>query len=129
MNLAKLLPCLLVHNLLFAEVNESNIPDSLLSKMATVRKKLVPIEREFMKAIRGGKREHAATLCRKMIEVAPFAPGGYYNLACMHALDGKKEDALKMLEQAIERGFNNVLHLQTDPDLHSLHDELRFATL
>ena len=129
MNLAKLLPCLLVHNLLFAEVNESNIPDSLLSKMATVRKKLVPIEREVMKAIRGGKREHAATLCRKMIEVAPFAPGGYYNLACMHALDGKKEDALKMLEQAIERGLNNVLHLQTDPDLHSLHDELRFATL
>lgn len=129
MNFALLTSYFFALSLVSAEVKESSIPNSLLGKMATVQKGLLPLEREFMQAIKNGKRDEAESLCNKMIEVAPFAPGGYYNLACIHALNGKNEDALKLLEQAVEHGFNNVLHLQTDPDLHSLHDELRFASL
>jgi len=110
-------------------VSTSERPDSLLAKMAISRRKLQPLVMEFMKAMKGHKLDQANELCQRMIKEVPFSPIGYYNMACLHALQGQKDDAFRLLEQSIERGYNNVLHLKADPDLHSLHDELRFATL
>ena len=105
------------------------LPDSLLARMAGGRKKLRPLEEGFTKALKNANLDQAEALCRQMIKVAPSAPAGYYNLACLHARRGEREQALKLLEQAIDHGFNNVLHLKADPDLHCLHDELPFVAL
>ena len=53
----------------------------------------------------------------------------YYNLACNYALAGKKEDALKMLETAIDNGFRQYLMLTRDEELQSLNTEIRFQKL
>ena len=107
----------------------SERPNSLLAKMAASRRKLQPLVGEFMKAMKSEKLDEAEALCRRMIKEVPLSPIGYYNMACLHALRGQKDDAFRLLEQSVDRGYNNVLHLKADPDLHSLHDELRFATL
>ena len=49
-----------------------------------------------------------------------------YNLACAYALQGKKDDALTALEQAVAAGFKSKGLLETDDDLASLRGEARF---
>jgi tetratricopeptide (TPR) repeat protein len=50
----------------------------------------------------------------------------WYNLACMEALAGNATAAFEALDRAIERGFTNVDHALSDPDLESLRDDPRF---
>jgi tetratricopeptide (TPR) repeat protein len=52
-----------------------------------------------------------------------------YNAACSYALAGDAEGALRMLEQAIQAGFTDLDHLDSDSDLDSLRDEPRFQEL
>ncbi|HET7206381.1 MAG TPA: serine/threonine-protein kinase [Terriglobales bacterium] len=54
-----------------------------------------------------------------------------YNLACIEALTGRPQAALKHLNDAIEHGLsmNVVLVMETDPALKSLHGDPRFKQL
>jgi hypothetical protein len=49
-----------------------------------------------------------------------------YNLACALALQGKADQALAALDQAIEKGFLDADFLKDDPDLASLRDSDAF---
>jgi putative intracellular protease/amidase len=51
------------------------------------------------------------------------------NLACMYARTGKRDDALTMLEQAVEAGFKQRGYLQQEEDFTSLRHEPRFLRL
>jgi hypothetical protein len=44
----------------------------------------------------------------------------------MEALAGNATAAFEALDRAIERGFTNVDHALSDPDLESLRDDPRF---
>jgi tetratricopeptide (TPR) repeat protein len=54
-----------------------------------------------------------------------------YNLACMYALQGRREEALASLEQSIQYGLliREGLHVSDDEDLKSLHGDPRFEAL
>jgi len=75
----------------------------------------------------------------KAIEYAPEATEGersqfllytHYNLACIYALRGDKDNAFDHLEKAIALGGNQVYHLmQRDTDMDSLKDSQRFKEL
>ncbi len=52
-----------------------------------------------------------------------------YNLACAYALSGKKEEALRELRAAVEAGFDDVEHIESDPDLESLRGDPRYKDL
>lgn len=52
-----------------------------------------------------------------------------YNLACGYARLGRKEDAIRLLGQAIEAGFKDKRQYETDADLQSLRDDPRFEAL
>ena len=54
---------------------------------------------------------------KKSIELAPFAPEGYYNLACSLAQAGAKDEALKALSEAVKHGFADLGRLNFDTDL------------
>lgn len=51
----------------------------------------------------------------------------WYNLACLEALAENPNAAFDALNVAIERGFTNVEHASSDPDLDSIRDDPRFA--
>ena len=52
-----------------------------------------------------------------------------YNKACARALQGKKAEALKLLEQSIVTGSVDADHMEDDSDLISLHKEKKFDQL
>jgi serine/threonine protein kinase len=62
---------------------------------------------------------------------APDTAEAVYNLACIEALGGETQSALKQLSHAIEHGLpgNVLLGIATDPDLNSLHGDSRFKQL
>lgn len=64
----------------------------------------------------------AEALLRELVPLdhANFVP--WYNLACALSLQSKVDESLKMLEQAIARGFANFGQMQRDPDLAALRD-------
>ncbi len=53
----------------------------------------------------------------------------WYNLACVRALLGKKNDAMNALEKAVERGFNNAELMASDTDLDTLRERDDFKAL
>jgi len=64
------------------------------------------------------------------IETYPDAWQGYFNLACIEARLGHKEEALKQLERAAElEGETVAKWSQEDEDLVSLRDDPRFLAI
>ncbi len=49
-----------------------------------------------------------------------------YNIACVHALQGRTDEAFAALRRAAERGFRRVVTMQRDPDLAALRRDPRF---
>ena len=76
-----------------------------------------------------GRLEDAGRELTRSIRIDPSDGTSAYNLACAQALRGRKRRALKWLEEAFDRGFNNYKHAATDEDLDSLHDEPEFEAL
>jgi hypothetical protein len=53
------------------------------------------------------------------------------NLACILALEGKRDEALSLLREAVDHGLPPYadLYIGEDPDLQSLHGDPRFNAL
>jgi hypothetical protein len=54
-----------------------------------------------------------------------------YNLACIVALQGRRDASLSLLQDAVEHGLpsEDVVGIGRDPDLKSLHGDPRFEAL
>ncbi len=73
-----------------------------------------------------GELDKALKAHIKATEFDQTRPVASYNVACVHALQGNKDKAIEWLNKAAEAGFNNVSHLDTDPDMDSLRDDPRY---
>ncbi len=69
----------------------------------------------------------ALDLIKKAHEESPVDSLIIYNLACFHALNGHKDEALKWLTNAVEAGFYAPNQIAKDEDLASLRSDERFA--
>lgn len=58
-----------------------------------------------------------------------LAGSAYYDIACYQALQGKKKEALKNLENCYKYGWSNYAHIQTDTDLDGLRKEKKFLEI
>ena len=76
-----------------------------------------------------GRLEEGLATDRQLLRLAPENPTVHYNLACSLSLLGQPDGALDALEKAVELGYDDAEHLVCDPDLDSLHRELRFQRL
>lgn len=50
----------------------------------------------------------------------------HYNMACAYSLKGEKEKGVEEFEKALANGFDDVEHIQQDPDLDNIRKEPRF---
>lgn len=73
--------------------------------------------------------ETARTHLRRALEQTPDNPLVEYNLGCLFALTGKKEEALQSIQAAVSHGFTDVNALKSDGDLKSLHGHPAFQSL
>jgi hypothetical protein len=53
----------------------------------------------------------------------------YYNLTCIYALSNDKKMAIMTLSKAIDAGYNDYRHVQSDTDLDSIRNEKEFLEL
>jgi tetratricopeptide (TPR) repeat protein/tRNA A-37 threonylcarbamoyl transferase component Bud32 len=73
--------------------------------------------------------ERALTTRERTLEPAhPRVVTALYNLACLSALQGRRQEALDLLQQASERGFAHKV-IVDDPDLASLHSDHEFEKI
>lgn len=71
----------------------------------------------------------AEQVAEQMTQLNPDEPTVWYNLACLQAVAGKTQPALKNLTTAVQQGFRDVRHIETDADLQSLRSEAAFAEI
>jgi tetratricopeptide (TPR) repeat protein len=65
----------------------------------------------------------------KAVELDPDMAWSYYSIACIDALEGKKDEALKNLEVALEKGLKDKAHIEKDSDLDSLRKDKKYRNL
>ena len=80
-------------------------------------------------AARLGLREKARELAERALEARPDAFATYYNVACAYAVLGDIDDALRMLDRAVQHGRGNLEWIEHDPDFDRLRSDPRFVAI
>ena len=76
-----------------------------------------------------GERDEGLEWAQRARRIDPDDSGILYNVACLFALEGRREEALGCLEEAFSGGFGNREWIAHDPDLDSLRGDPRFKAL
>lgn len=71
----------------------------------------------------------AVELDAKVVELLPEDCLARYNLACSLARAGRPDEAIDSLSKAILLGYDDLAHVDVDPDLDSLRDLPEFRAL
>lgn len=66
---------------------------------------------------------------RKLVKLQPDNSTAHYNLACSLALSKRKADALRALQEAINRGYTDYDWMSQDSDLQSLQTSAGFKAI
>jgi tetratricopeptide (TPR) repeat protein len=76
-----------------------------------------------------GDVQRALEIDRRLVERLPDDFLVRYNLACSQALAGRPDEAIDSLSSAILLGYDDLAHLEVDPDLDSLRERPDFRAL
>jgi hypothetical protein len=80
-------------------------------------------------ASRRGLHERALELDRRLVARLPADFLARYNLACSLALAGRADEAILCLGEAFRLGYDDVAHMEVDPDLASIRERPEFRAL
>lgn len=78
---------------------------------------------------RQGRIAEGLKMDRRLVRMKPDHAVAHYNLACSLALMKRKKDALRSLQDAIERGYDDAQWMAKDPDLEILRGNPLFVEL
>jgi tetratricopeptide (TPR) repeat protein len=78
---------------------------------------------------RKGAVNRAVELDRRLATLLPEDFLAFYNLGCSLARAGHADEAIDSLSRAILLGYDDLAHMEADPDLESLHDHPDFQAL
>jgi Flp pilus assembly protein TadD len=73
--------------------------------------------------------QQGLALDRQLVARAPKDPGVRYNLACSLSLTGDVDGAMAAPVHAVELGYDDLEHLDRDPDLRRLRADPRYPGL
>jgi tetratricopeptide (TPR) repeat protein len=76
-----------------------------------------------------GLVHRAVELDRRLVELLPEDFLARYNLACSLARAGQSDEAIDSLSRAILLGYDDLAHMESDPDLESLKNHPDFQAL
>ena len=76
-----------------------------------------------------GERERALDLAARAQALDPEDTSVLYNVACVYAIGGEVDKAVRSLERAVQNGFGQREWLENDSDLDSLRAVPRFQAL
>lgn len=78
------------------------------------------------------ERDDSTRKFTKIYDKFPKEPIGAiaaYNIACNYALDEEKDKALEWLKKALDAGYDNFDHVESDPDLEPLREEKEYEEM
>ncbi|MBL8753214.1 MAG: tetratricopeptide repeat protein [Planctomycetes bacterium] len=76
-----------------------------------------------------GKLDEALPAHMKAAEFKQTAPVATYNIACVHALKGRADEAFTWLEKCVAAGFADINQLQGDADFDALRKDPRMGKI
>lgn len=76
-----------------------------------------------------GQPDEGLEWARRALEIDREDAGIRYNVACLYALEGRREQAIECLEACVRLGFGNADWIGKDPDLASIRDDARYRAL
>lgn len=76
--------------------------------------------------LRMNEDEESLGYFMKTIELEPENSWYYYNVCCFYALKEDPANALEWLEKALQKGFNDWQHLESDSDIESIRETPEF---
>lgn len=76
-----------------------------------------------------GRPSEGLEWARRALEIDHEDAGVRYNVACLYALEGHRDEAFACLEECVKLGFGNSEWIRRDPDLASLRDDPRHGEL
>jgi len=79
--------------------------------------------------IKLGNKKLGLEWCNKALELEPEDVGVLYNVACSYSLLGKIDEAIELLEKAVDGGFDHIEWIENDTDLDPLRDHPNFQSL
>ena len=82
-----------------------------------------------VQAARLGLREKSRDFAARAVKARPDAFATFYNVACAYAVLGDVDDALKMLDKAVQHGRGNLEWIGHDPDFDRLRSDPRFEAI
>jgi hypothetical protein len=65
----------------------------------------------------------------KAFKTDPKSKRNYYNAACAASLANDKKNAIKWLETAIQKGYEDIYRIKSDTDLENIRKEKKFITI
>ncbi|MCH7886485.1 MAG: tetratricopeptide repeat protein [Candidatus Marinimicrobia bacterium] len=79
--------------------------------------------------IKLGNKKLGLEWSSKALELEPEDVGVLYNVACSYSFLGKIDEAIELLEKAVDGGFDHVEWIENDADLDPLRDHPKFRSL
>lgn len=76
-----------------------------------------------------GLLEKGLLIDKRLASLKPDDPIIFYNLACDYSLLNQLENSLSCLTQALSLGYEDLEHLQNDPDLENLRRQPYYQEL
>ena len=111
---------------LYSFADEDSKQSSILD-LPALQATLIGRQAQVVHLMRSKQFDKAESLLRLMKRNFPQSPATHYNLACLLAMKGRKDEAFETLQEAIALGFRNLEHLRSDPDLDKLRADKRFS--
>jgi len=76
-----------------------------------------------------GDLPRAVEIDGRLVELLPADCLARYNLACSLARTGRNDEAVDALSRAILLGYDDLAHMESDPDLEGLRDHPDYRAL
>ena len=114
----------------FGAWNQLDFDIDFFEKLLGRRPQSVEVLRVLAELVsRKGLLPRAVELDRRLVELLPNDFLARYNLACSLARAGRPDEAIDSLSRAILLGYDDLAHMEADPDLESLRNHPDFQAL
>jgi tetratricopeptide (TPR) repeat protein len=114
----------------FGKLNQLDFDIDFFEKLLARNGESVEVLRTLGELVaKKGDVHRALDIDRRLVERLPDDFLARYNLACSLALAGRPDEAIDSLSSAILLGYDDLAHLEVDPDLDSLRERPDFRAL
>ena len=114
----------------FGKLNQLDFDIDFFEKLLARNGESVEVLRTLGELVsKKGDVLRALEIDRRLVERLPNDFLARYNLACSLALAGRPDEAIDSLSSAILLGYDDLAHLEVDPDLDSLRERPDFRAL